>query len=86
MKSHDLDVRNTAPAQRAAAVVPSQTDNLTTGRTRGLWVGSEGNLDLMFDEADGFVLHTNVTPGYLPVAVVRVGSSRTTCTGVVAWY
>ena len=74
-----------APARIWLSVTPSDSVNLPAG-CRGLFVGGAGNLSLV--GADGTaVTFTGVTAGTtLPVGPVRVNSTNTTATLIVALY
>ena len=69
-------------AAGAASVTPSDTVSL--GRTtRALWVGSSGDISAVFEDGSAATL-TNVPVGVLPVADVRVNSTSTTASEIVA--
>lgn len=72
-----------APARNAAAVVPSDTNDLAQV-ARGLFIGQAGDVAVVM--ADGAtVIFPNVQAGsLLPLRVTRVRSSGTTATGLVA--
>jgi len=77
----------TAPIGKGRAVTPSDTATFTLGLTRGIWVGVGGNVSVT--EADGTTTTTyiGVPSGYLlPVQCVRVRSTSTTATSMVAVY
>lgn len=70
---------------RFVAVTPSNSDNLPDG-VRGLYVGGAGNAVLV-DTAGNAVTFTAIPAGsFLPVQVLRVNSTNTTATGIVALY
>lgn len=77
--------KETQGATGAVAVTPSDTVNL--GRTtRALYVGGEGNISLTFEEGQT-VTFTGVAAGsLLPVQVMRVNSTSTTATSIVALF
>ena len=84
-KITNLKAENTAPAESAAAVTPSDSTDLTY-LARALYIGSGGNL--VIDVADGAtVTFTNVMSGsILPVRVKRVRATSTTASNIVALY
>ena len=74
---------NTAPAWGAAAVTKS--DSTTFTRTRGLYVGGAG--DVALDVGGTVVTFVGVPAGaLLPVSFLRVMSTNTTATSMVALY
>lgn len=72
-------------AQTAVAVTPSDTGNQPVP-FRALWVGGAGNVSIQF--ADGTsALFSGVSAGYmLAVGGVRVNSTNTTATLMLAVY
>lgn len=69
----------------AAAVTPSDTLNIATGVTRGVYVGGTG--DLKVTMADGAVVTFKAVPvGLYPFQVLQVFSTGTTATNIVAVY
>lgn len=74
----------TAPARRAEAVTPSDSNDLPF-TTRALYIGSDGNIVLDAYQGDTSVTFAAVKAGtILPVMVKRVRSTGTTATGIVA--
>ena len=71
-------------AEYGAAVTPSDTALILS--TRGLWIGTAGNLTVDMAGDVGTVLLSNVPVGVLPVRVVRVRATGTTASGIVALY
>jgi hypothetical protein len=75
--------------ERAAVVTPSDTVNIpavTGGTNNGcvLYVGGAGNLRVLTVGGDD-VLFSNIQGGsFIPVQVLRVYSTNTTATGIVA--
>ena len=75
--------------ERAAVVTPSDTVNIpavTGGTNNGcvLYVGGAGNLRVLTVGGDD-VLFPNIQAGsFIPVQVLRVYSTNTTATGIVA--
>ena len=81
----NLDAKNAAPGVTAVAVTPNDSTNLAVNPTRAIYVGVAGNLNV--DMADGgTVLFSNVPVGMFPIQVVRVRSTSTTATNLVAIY
>ena len=81
----NLDAKNTAPAVTAVAITPADGANLAVTPTRAIYVGTTGNLNV--DMADGStVLFSSVPVGMFPIQVVRVRSTSTTASNLVAIY
>lgn len=75
----------TVSARRAAAVVPSDA-TLLPDPTRGLYVGSTGNVKVDM-VSGGTVTFTAVPAGVLlPIQVERVYATGTTATSIIALY
>jgi hypothetical protein len=75
----------TVSAHGAYAVTPADNTDLTNGVTRGLYIGATGNLSVVM--ADGMtVTFSSVPVGILPVQVIRVRSSSTTASSILALY
>jgi hypothetical protein len=85
MAWHSAD--QAAPAREWLAVTPSDTVNLPAG-CRGLFVGGAGNLNLLgADRSNTSLVFTNVAAGtVLPCGPVRVNSTNTTATLIIALY
>ena len=75
-----------APAQGAVAVTPSDGADLPTSPTRGLIVGVAGNVKVTMGNGDVVVLPALAAGVIHPVSVVRVWSTNTTATSIVAVY
>lgn len=76
----------TAPAQGLAAVTPNNAADLPVSPTRGLYVGVSGDVSVVTAQGDT-VLLKGLAAGILhPLAVVRVRSTGTTATDIVAAY
>lgn len=73
----------TAPARFAVAVVPSDSTVLTP--TRGLYVGSGGNVTVRMVGDQATVTFTAVQTGQLlPISVDQVHSTNTTASSITA--
>lgn len=73
------------PASYAAAVTPSDTVNLTN-LSRGLYVGSAGNVSCLTAGGDTVTLANVPAGSLLPVRLKRVNSTGTTASNmVVLW-
>lgn len=74
------------PAGFAAAVSPSDSADVTTSfDVRGLWVGGAGNVAVRLPGSVTAVTFVGVAAGtLLPIQAVRVMSTNTTATSIVA--
>lgn len=74
------------PVRTAVSVTPSDTTDIRGGQlTRGLFVGSNGNLSVVMD--NGTVIFTNVVAGNVyPFRVSRVNATNTTVSNIVALF
>lgn len=81
----NLKAENTAPAEGAFAVTPSDSTDLIA-LSRAIYVGTGGDISL--DMATGeTVTFSNVQDGsLLPLRVKRIRSTLTTATNMVAVY
>lgn len=76
----------TAPAVDAVAVTPSDSVNFTTGPSRALYVGGAGTVVLVTAKGN-IVTFVGVLAGsILPIQVLRVNSTSTTATSMVALF
>lgn len=86
-KGLDTDMKNIIstprdPAVNAYAITPSDSDVLTF--TRGLWIGTGGDLAVVMSQDEDAVTFANVPSGVmLPFAVSKVMSTNTTASGIV---
>lgn len=75
----------TNPASRAVAVTPSDSVDLVAA-SRGIWVGTGGNLAVITAGGDTVTV-PNVQDGTLvPIRASRVLATGTTATGLVAMW
>lgn len=77
-----------SPADLGSAITPNDDTDLATN-TRGVYVGTAGNLSVIFasDIGTTAVLFKNVPAGtLLPICVRRVRSALTTATDIVGLY
>lgn len=75
-----------APAPNAEAVTPNDSTDLTNN-SRGLFVGTGGNLVLILTDDSSSVTFKNIADGtVLPLRVKRVLSTGTTATDIVCLY
>lgn len=81
---------SSSPAQKAAAVTPSDSADLPGGWCRALFCGSGGTIVLQSADPSPQrtdLTFTNLSPGQiLPVNVARVKATGTTATGIIALY
>jgi hypothetical protein len=69
------------PARYGAVVTPSNTVNLIAP-TRGLFIGTAGNLSV--EMSNGTVAFTGVPVGVFPIQCTRVNSTGTTASNIIA--
>jgi len=76
------------PAYKAYSVTPDDSNDLTNGPCRSLWVNTGGNIVLVAREnADSETVTITVADKSLvPIQARRVKSTSTTATGIVALY
>ena len=80
----------TCPADEAVVVVPSDTVNqFGTGtsnpNTRGLYVGTTGNVSVQMQNVGTAIVFIGVPAGaILPIIITRVNSTNTTASNMVA--
>jgi hypothetical protein len=75
----------TAPACRAAVVNPD--DNAIIGPTRAIWVGFNGDIDVLMVGDTVPVTIPNVSSGtLLPIAVAKVRQTNTSASGILAFF
>jgi hypothetical protein len=76
-----------APAAYLRAVTPHDTNPLTDGACRALWVGGAGNLSLIAIGDTSAVTISGVAAGTMvPISCSIVRSTGTTATLIVALY
>lgn len=80
-----LNAQNTAPAEEAIAVTPSDNIPLVNGACRALYIGVTGDVNIITPNATT-VLFKAVPVGILPVRAATVMSTSTTATNIVALY
>jgi hypothetical protein len=87
--SQGIVAAHTAPAVHALTVTPSDTATVSSdGRsTRGLFVGTGGNVAVMLRDDSTAVTLKNVASGsVLPIQVQFVMNTNTTATDIVALF
>ena len=73
----------TVAAHSAFVVTPSDVTLLPA--TRGLYVGTGGNINVVMAEDENTVLFTAVPSGFiLPIQVIQVLSTSTTASNIIA--
>lgn len=75
----------TSPAEDYVTISPSDTTNFVDGTCRGIYVGVTGNIAVV-NEIGSVVTFSNVPVGIFPVRAIRVNSTNTTATMLVALY
>jgi hypothetical protein len=72
----------TVSAHSALAVTPSDSTILPT--TRALFVGTTGNVAVVMAEDENTVTFSSVPVGIFPIQVIKVMSTNTTASNIVA--
>lgn len=72
----------TNPASGGFAITPDDDDDLPSV-TAGLWVGTQGDLEVVM--ADGTLLVWPNAVGWTPIQVIRVKAGNTTASGIVGY-
>jgi hypothetical protein len=73
-----------SPGQSLVAVTPHDSNNITGGDVRALWVGGAGNVAILAAGDSSAVTIVGVPAGtLLPIATTRVNSTNTTATNIV---
>lgn len=86
-KYRELGVKEVAGIETAVAITPSNTVNLATIPTRGIYVGVSGDVKVDMAETGTAVIFKNLAAGVIhPIAVNRIYASDTTATNIVAVY
>jgi hypothetical protein len=70
----------------AAAVTPSNSDDLPNGMCRALYIGTGGDLSLDIGNSTAVIFAKVLQGTVLPVAAKRVRVTGTTATDIVALY
>lgn len=77
------------PYNRAIAIVPSDTVNIDGQGGRGMlgfFVGVTGNVAVAFQDGTATVLKGCIAGTIYPIKVIRINSTSTTATDLVALY
>jgi len=74
----------TTPAHGAVAITPS--DATTFPVTRGLFVGTAGNITVRMADGQDTIQFTNVPVGIIALQVDKVYSTGTGASGIIALY
>lgn len=72
------------PAYSAEAVTPSDTVNFTGGIARGVYVGGAGNVAVVLRSGTAVTFVGALAGSVIPVQCIRVNSTNTTATSIVA--
>lgn len=76
-------IRSMSPANRAEAVTPSDSTNLTNPAS-ALYIGGAGNVVVITTGGDTVTFNSLAAGSILPLRVARVKSTNTTATNIVA--
>lgn len=77
-------VNATVAAHSAAAITPSDSADIPV--TRALYVGVTGNIAVRMADDENDITFTNVPVGVFPIQALRVLSTGTTATELIALY
>lgn len=80
----DSDTPN--PAGGAVAVTPHDTNVLTAGVSRALYIGVTGDVEVVMADGGTAVVFKAVPVGILPVRAQIVKAALTTATNILALY
>jgi len=72
--------------QKASAVTPNDSTDLSGGVTRGLYIGAAGNVAVLMADGSAVTLTALAVGVTHPIAVSRVKSTGTTATSILALY
>lgn len=75
---------STSPAHGAVAVTPS--DATTIPVTRGLYVGTAGNIAVRMADGQDTIQFTNVPVGIIAIQVDKIYATGTGASGIIALY
>lgn len=73
-----------SPSPLAESVTPHDTTNFANGHARALWVGTLGNVVAVM--SDGTAITFVNVQGLLPIQCMRVNSTSTTASNIVALF
>lgn len=74
------------PATEFAAVTASDSTNFAKGVCRGLYIGGAGNAAVVDVDGNAVLFSGLVAGSILPVQAIRVNSTSTTATSIVALF
>ena len=75
---------SSGPGSRAVAITPDDSNDLAD-RTRGIYVGVSGDLSVILAEDTTAVTFVGLAAGVVhPIAAIRIRSTGTTATSIVA--
>lgn len=77
---------DTSPAKGARAVTPHDTNVLTGGTCRALYIGGTGNVAVVLADEGAAVTFASVPVGILNIQARIVLSTGTTATNILALY
>jgi pimeloyl-CoA synthetase len=83
--AYNPTVNSGATSGNHQAVTPSDSTNFTDGACLALYVGVAGDL-VVVDNYGHVTTFKNAAVGYHPIRAVRVNSTSTTATNIVALY
>lgn len=75
-----------APGQMAVAITPHDSTNFTNGKCRAIWVGGDGNVVIVPPTGSAVTFVGAKAGTIIPMNAIRVNSTNTTATSLVAIY
>lgn len=77
-----MSIHGSGSASNAAAITPN--DSATINQTRGLWVGTAGDLTVDMAEIGTNITFPNLTVGWHPLKVSKIYATGTAASDIVA--
>jgi len=77
------NVKSIDPARFALAVTPDD-NNLLEYTSRSLYIGNEGDIEVMMSGMNNTIIFKNVPVGILPIQVNQVMASGTTASNIIS--
>jgi hypothetical protein len=82
----DAVIERGAPGRMLVSITPHDSTNFTNGVCRSIFVGGAGNIAVVPPEGSAVTLVGCLAGTVIPVQAIRVNSTGTTATSLVAIY